>query len=86
MLTPMVSEQPELAGNVPEVIPQDVLRHVALEVTLNEQALAENIRRDVGQSSSVHSCLPMFLPKGSERRKPTHASSRTLTVHCLISQ
>jgi carbon storage regulator len=67
-----------------EVIPQDALRRVALEVTLNERALAENIRRDVGQSSSVHSRLPMFLPKGSERKKPTHANGRTLTVHCPI--
>jgi hypothetical protein len=30
------------------------LTHAALEVTLNEQALAEDFRRDTRQSCSVH--------------------------------
>src|ERR1700736_884585 len=30
-----IGSQPQLTGNVPEIIPQDAFRHVALEVTLN---------------------------------------------------
>src|SRR5688572_742916 len=49
-----IGSQPQLASNVPEIVPQDTFRHVALEVTLNQQALAKDIRRDIRQSSSVH--------------------------------
>src|SRR5688572_30414433 len=53
-----ISSQPQLTGDVPEIVPQNTFRHVALEVTLNEQALAEDIRRDIRQSSSVHALCP----------------------------
>ena len=49
-----ISSQSQLTGDVPEILPQDTFRHVVLEVTLNEQALAKDIRCDVRQSSSVH--------------------------------
>jgi hypothetical protein len=52
-----IGSQPQLTGDVPEVIPQDAFRHVGLEVALNEHALAKNIGRDVRQSSFIHARL-----------------------------
>src|SRR5688500_16871805 len=73
-----ISSQSQLTGDVPEIVPQNTFRHVALEVTLNEQALAKDIRRDIRQSSSVHALCPFTLrlrwPRNGLRVRSTYVT------------